>query len=375
MKHRIRIGGRVAAVAILATCLQQSDAHGADTGACVADIASVVARPATPEMTAAALPAELVTKLDAAARAALKEVSAPGIIAGVRTPQGTWTAAYGKADPKTGAPMEVGMHTRIGSITKTVTGTVLMQLAEAGKLSLDDPISKYVPGVPNGDKITLRLLANMTSGVASYTRDAKFTDLYFAKPETVFTPEQLLAIGLAASPVFPPGARFDYSNTNPILLGMAIEKVTEKPIADVIQTMVIERLNLKNTSWPGDSPEIPFPYAEGFTLPGDTAKPDAPSNATHWNPAWGWTAGEMISNMGDLLTYGRALGTGQGLLSPKMLAERLASFPGKQGYGLAIGCIDGWVGHTGELPGYNTTVFYDTLSDTTVIVQANSDIP
>ena len=78
--------------------------------------------------------------------------------------------------------------------------------------------------------------------------------------------------------------------------------------------------------------------------------------------------------MDDLLTYGRALGTGQGLVDAATQAERLRSFPGSAGYGIAMGCANGWVGHTGELPGYNTSVFYDTTSDTTVIVQANSDI-
>jgi len=137
---------------------------------------------------------------------------------------------------------------------------------------------------------------------------------------------------------------------------------------------VFAPLRLANTSWPGESAEMPVPYAQGFTLQGDYTKPDAPSKATNWNPAWGWTAGEIISNMDDLLTYGRALGTGQGLLSPASQAERLTSFPEPAGYGIAVGCIAGWVGHTGELPGYNTTVFYDTTSDTTVVVQANSDI-
>jgi D-alanyl-D-alanine carboxypeptidase len=112
----------------------------------------------------------------------------------------------------------------------------------------------------------------------------------------------------------------------------------------------------------------------GFTLQGDTATPDHPSNATHWNPSWGGAAGEIISDMSDLLTYGRALGTGQGLLRPVTQAERLRSFPGEAGYGIAMGCVDGWVGHTGELPGYNTSLFYDTTTDTTVVVQANSDI-
>jgi D-alanyl-D-alanine carboxypeptidase len=92
------------------------------------------------------------------------------------------------------------------------------------------------------------------------------------------------------------------------------------------------------------------------------------------DPAWGWTAGELISTNSDLLTYGRALGTGQGVLDAKTQAERLASVPGPAGYGLAFGCAGGWVGHTGELPGFNTNLFHHTGSDITVAVQVNSDI-
>jgi D-alanyl-D-alanine carboxypeptidase len=292
----------------------------------------------------------------------------------VRTPQGTWTAAYGIADPATNAPMVVGMHTRIGSVTKTFTGTVIMQLAQQGKLSLDDVIDEYVPGVPNGNRITLRMLANMTSGVASYTRSPKFTDVFFTRPETVFNPDELIAIGLAVSPAFEPGARFDYSNTNTVLLGKVIEKVTARPVAEVFQEQVFAPLGLTSTSWPGTNTNRPDPYPQGFTLQGEATSPDHPSNATNWNPSWGWTAGELVSDLDDLLTYGRALGTGQGLLEAATQAERLRSFPGPAGYGIAMGCADGWVGHTGELPGYNTSVFYDTTSDTTVVVQANSDI-
>lgn len=347
---------------------------GTPATSCVNDVDKVIATKPTPAMTSASLPADLVSKLDAASQSSFKEAAAPGAVVGVRTPQGTWTKAYGVADPATGNPMAVGMHTRIGSVTKTFTGTVILQLAQQGKLSLDDPIDKYVPGVPNGDKVTLVLLANMTSGVSSYTMSTKFTDTYFAHPETVFTPDQLLAVGLADSPIFAPGEKFNYSNTNTVLLGKVIEKVTGQPVQDSFKAMILDPLGLSDTSWPGEDTAIPEPYPQGFTLQGDKATPQNPSNATNWNPAWGWTAGELISNMADLLTYGRALGTGQGLLDPATQAKRLTSFPGAAGYGIAMGCSGAWVGHTGELPGYNTSVFYDTTADTTVVVQANSDI-
>lgn len=343
--------------------------------ACVVDPAAVVATAPTEAMTATPLPEAVAARLDAAVREALGNAAAPGIIAGVRSPDGYWAGAWGLADPETGAPMQVGMHTRIGSVTKTFTGTALMQLAEAGKLSLDDTIGMYIDDVPNGDRITLRQLANMTSGLLSYTLTDAFQDDLFGQPEASFTPDELLAYALPDSPIFDPGERFDYSNTNTVLLGLVIEKVTGQPIGAAFQDLILGPLGLNGTVWPGDDTALPAPYPQGFTLQGNTATPDAPTNATHWNPSWGWTAGEMVSSLDDLLTYGRAMGTGQGLLNAASQQERLSSFPEPAGYGIAMGCVGGWVGHTGELPGYNTTVFYDTTSDTTVVVQANSDIP
>ena len=346
----------------------------APASTCVGDPQKVVQTARANGVSTAALPAALVKRLDEAAKVSFKQAAAPGAIVGVRTPKGTWTKAYGVANPATGARMVVGMHTRIGSVTKTFTGTVILQLAQQGKLSLDDPIATYVPGVPNGQQVTLRLLANMTSGVASYTRSKDFTDVYFTKPQTIFTPDRLLAVGISESPLFEPGAKFDYSNTNTVLLGKVIEKVTNRPVGAVLKAMVMDPLKMRDTVWPGTSTALPKPYPQGFTLQGDAATPAHPSNATHWNPAWGWTAGEIISNLPDLLTYARALGSGQGLLEPATQVERLTSFPGEAGYGIGLACTNGWVGHTGELPGYNTSLFYDTTTDTTLVVQTNSDI-
>ncbi len=343
------------------------------TGTCVADVDRVIATQPAASSTGS-LPADLVRQLDAAATAGFRVAATPGAIVGVRTPQGTWIKAYGEADPVAHVPMTTDMHTRVGSITKTFTGTLLLQLQEQGKLSLDDTIDRYVTGVPNGHVISLRELANMTSGVASYTRNEAFVDALSTDPTAVFTPEQLLAYGLSQSPSFAPGAQFDYSNTNTILLGMVIEKVTGQPVGDVFKEQILDPLQLHDTIWPGTSPDMPAPYPQGFTLQSQDASPDHPGNATNWNPSWSWTAGAMIMDMHDLLIYGRALGTGQGLLGPAAQAERLTSFPGSAGYGLAVGCIDGWVGHTGELPGYNTSLFYDTTRDTVVVVQTNSDI-
>ncbi|WP_176085319.1 serine hydrolase domain-containing protein [Martelella sp. HB161492] len=366
-------GDRLAPIVFFAVTLAGGAAFAAGD-ACVADPAAVAAAKPYAAVTAL-LPDAMAARLDAAVTAVLGETAAPGVIAGVQTPEGHWEKAYGLADPETGAPMEIGMHTRIGSVTKTFTGTVLMQLVEAGKVSLDDTIGSYIADIPNGDQITLRQLADMTSGLASYTLSDAFQDRLFSHPDRVIPVDELLKYGLDDSPIFAPGARFDYSNTNTVLLGEVIEKVTGKPVGEVFKEQIFQPLGLDNTFWPGTSSEIPAPYPQGFTMQGNDATPDAPTNATHWNPSWGWTAGGMISSLDDLLTYGHALGTGQGLLDPETQAVRLASFPSPSGYGIAMGCVGGWVGHSGELPGYNTTVFYDTTSDTTVVVQTNSDIP
>ena len=343
----------------------------AGAAGCVADPAKTIA--ATPgAKTMSALPAETVATLDAAAAKAFALGASPGAVVGVRTPEGTWTKAYGSAD-LAGIPMQVGMHTRIGSLTKMYTTTIVLQLAQDGKLKLDDTISRYVDGIPNGDRITLRQLADMTSGVASYTMSEKLVDAYFTDPSAVYAPEDLIAAAVPLSPLFAPGENFNYSNTNTVLLGRVIEKVTGQPFSRVLSDRIIDPMHLANTSWPEVSADLPEPYAHGYTLNGPAATPTAPTDSTSWNPAWSFTAGEIISDIDDLLTMGRALGTGQGLLDAKSQRLRLTSFA-DIGYGFGMSCSHGWVGHTGDISGYNSSLYYDTATDTTVAVQTNSDI-
>lgn len=309
----------------------------------------------------AALPADLVAELAAAARQSFEEAATPGAIVGVRTPQGTWTAPYGVADPATGQPMTTDLYHRIASVTKTFTGTLILQLAEQRKVSLDDPISKYVPNIPSGDLITLAMLADMTAGLADFANNEAFTDTYYADPSQSYAPDQLLTAGISQPSLFSPGTDYNYSNTNAVLLGMVVEKVTGRPFGTVLQEKILTPLGLDHTSMSNGSAAMPGPHPQGF-MP-------------TWNPSGAGVAGEMISNAGDVLTWDQALATGKGLLSSQSQTERLRSFPGPGGYGLAIACVDGWVGHTGDISGCNTAAFYDTNSGTSVIVETNSDVP
>src|SRR5215213_4285844 len=322
--------------------------------------------------------------LDAALKKSFKESDAPGVVAAVQTPQYTWVSTLGVADRASGEPMTPEVHHRIGSITKTFTAALLLKAANEGLLSLDDTIDQYIKGVPNGDKITLHQMSDMTSGIASYTEDDQWVKEWSSDPTRVWSPEQMARIGIKESPLFDPGSAWFYSNTNYVLLGLVLEQVSGKPIDQLYQKEIIEPLDLKETSFPGTSSAIPEPYDHGYTLQGKSSG-SKPTDSTHWSPSGAWTAGEMISTVNDLLVYGRALGTGKGLLSPQMQKERLDSFvddvpplnqpplKGDLAYGIGLGKDHGWVGHNGEIPGYNTYLFYHPDIDAVVVVLVNSD--
>jgi D-alanyl-D-alanine carboxypeptidase len=260
--------------------------------------------------------------LDAALKKSFKESDAPGVVAAVQTPDFMWVRAMGVADRASGEPMTPEVHHRIGSITKTFTATLLLKAADEGLLSLDDTIDKYVKGVPNGDRITLRQMSDMTSGIASYTEDKQWDNEWLSDLTRVWKPEELAQIGIKDSPLFEPGTEWFYSNTNYVLLGLVLEKVTGKPIGDLYREQIIKPLELKETSFPGANSALPKPYDHGYTLQGKSPG-SKPIDSTDWSPSEAWTAGEMISTVDDLLIYGRALGTGKGLLSSQQQTERL----------------------------------------------------
>ena len=324
--------------------------------------------------------------LDAALKKSFRESDAPGVVAAVQTPRYTWVGALGVADRASGESMTPDMHHRIGSVTKTFTATLLLQAADEGLLSLDDTIEQYVKGVPNGDKITLRQMADMTSGIASYTEDEQWVKEWSSDRDRVWKPEELAQIGIKESPLFSPGTEWFYSNTNYVLLGLVLQQVTGKPIGDLYREQIIEPLGLKNTSFPDPADSsIPEPHAQGYTLQGRSSG-GKPIDSTDWSPSEAWTAGQVISTVDDLLVYGRALGTGKGLLSPEKQSERLDSFvsdvpplnqpplKGDLAYGIGLGKDHGWIGHNGEIPGYNTYLFYHPDLDAVAAVEVNSDI-
>ena len=286
-----------------------------------------------------------------------KSLGQPGAVMLIRTPKGEFTATYGVTSPGGSTPVSVDDHIRIGSNTKTWTGTVILQLVQEGKIALNDPVSKYRPGVPNGDKITIEQMLMMRSGLANYTETLELNTALDTDPQRVWEPEELVAMGLALPPDFESGTDYHYSNTNTILLGLIAEQLDKKPLSNTIGSSKLP-------------PDLMAAADAGTFLPND---------GTLNNPSWGWSAGSGISTAGELGDWVKALvGGNDALLDPEMQKARMNSFqstdpenPKSASYGWNIAEFGQFYGHTGDFPGFNSFMGYDPVNDVTLVVWAN----
>ncbi|MGW7438580.1 serine hydrolase domain-containing protein [Streptomyces sp. NPDC054849] len=365
---------RRACVAAAAAALLAGTALVAPASGVPAPAQPVAAAPTpTPDGDFPQLTPAVAAQLDAAISQVMREAQVPGVIVGLWAPgKGSYVKAFGVADKATGAPMQTGFNTRIGSQTKTFTVTALLQLVDQNKLGLDDPIGKYITGVPNGDRITLRELAGMRSGLFNYSEDPDFDKAFTSDPDRRFTPRQLLDYSFKHPVNFAPGEKFEYSNTNLILLGLVIEKITGRPLSQVIDQNVVGPAGLRRTLFPTGA-EFPAPHAQGYT---DQTASGKIEEATDWDPSWAWAAGAMISDLQDLRSWARTLATGT-LLTPATQAQRLKTtsvgIPGA-GYGLGLFNVQGWIGHNGSLPGYESLGIYLPQEQATLVVILNTDV-
>ena len=288
----------------------------------------------------------------------------PGILAKTSQGRKTWGYAAGVADLRTKKPMKTDFRFRIGSVTKTFTATVILQLAGENRLNLDDSIEKWLPDVIQGNgydakQITIRQMLNHTSGIAEYSR-SKEAD--FTNTKRLYTAEELVKIGISAPPDFAPGKGWSYSNTGYVLLGMLIEKVTGNSYAEEIENRIIEPLELSNTFLPGNSSIIPGnKHARGYVQQEEGSEL---KDVTYFNPSIASSAGDMISTADDLNKFFSYLLGGK-LLKEKQLNQMFTTVPagrgGINGYGLGIfeiklpNGVPIW-GHTGGIPGFDTFV-------------------
>jgi D-alanyl-D-alanine carboxypeptidase len=328
---------------------------------------------------AAPLPVETQARLQQILDANRTLFNFPGAQAGVWTPDGAWVGVTGVAVQGGSAPPVRADHTRIGSITKTFTVVLILQLVDKGVIGLDDPIGNYVTGLPNGDSATLRMLASMTSGIPSYTFDDAWLAKFSSDPQAVFTPQQLLDYVRGKAPNFTAGTKVEYSNSNTVALGLVVEQKTGLSFAQALQQNILGPLQLTQTL-AATSSAFPDPHWRGITTQADPE--GVVKDPTDWNPTWGFSAGNMISTLDDMHRWAIALGTGNGIVSPAMQAVRVASMNStvppnsfQRRYALGFGVFSGWIGHTGELPGFNTSILYDPKTGTSMVAMVNSDIP
>jgi D-alanyl-D-alanine carboxypeptidase len=298
----------------------------------------------------------------------------PGLTLQITGPKGDYVRSYGVANRLAKTPMDPNMHFRVGSVTKMFTATAVLEQVDRGTIKLDDPLEKYIPGVPNGKIITIRDLLTMKSGLYEYTSNflVLFSMAYL--PTLRFTPEQALSIIKRHKPVSAPGVKYSYANSNYLLLGLILQKVTGKPIEQVISEDVLQPFGMTETSFARPSNMwLPKPFASGY-MPG-LIFPSILREETAFNADYAFAAGAVISTVGDLTKFTQALRDGK-LLSPASFALRTQSFctmpyggEGPNGYGYSMGLMSfgRWLGHNGAIPGYGTAALYDPVTGATYV--------
>ncbi|MEU4739771.1 serine hydrolase domain-containing protein [Actinosynnema sp. NPDC023658] len=266
-----------------------------------------------------------------------------------------FTARSGTARVDSSRPVPTDGRFRVGSITKTFVSTVVLQLVGEGKVDLDAPVQRYLPGLlPAGDRITVRNLLQHTSGLYSYSSALPLTpDGFLGIRYKTWTPAELVALSTARPLDFEPGTDWRYSNTNYVVAGLLVEKVTGRPYEVAVAQRVLRPLGLGSTSVPGTRTEVPGPHAHGYVRAGGEVV-----DITEINPSVAYAAGEMVSTTADLDRFVDALLDGR-LLRPEQQRELTSTLPFSNGYGLGfeateLPCgVTVW-GHGGSIPGYNS---------------------
>jgi D-alanyl-D-alanine carboxypeptidase len=324
---------------------------------------------------------------------------APGVLAQVQTQRSELTVRSGAADTRTGRPVPFEARFRIGSQTKTFVSATVLQMVGEGKLSLDDTVETWLPGLVRGHgndgrEITVRQLLQHTSGLPEFLQGLTylFSQEGFQKHRyDTLTPRQAVLTAMKFKPDFAPGTSWNYSNTNYVLVGMIIAKVSGHTWQHEVRRRIIKPLGLRSTTLPNTRVGIPGPHAVGYErFPGPNATPQDPDygepiDATRLNPSWGGAAGEIISTTHDTNTFLRALVSGQ-VLRPTQLAQMQHTvatnkafrsyLPGAR-YGLGLmrirnSCGHYW-SHGGDIQGFQTRNGVTPNGKRSVTVSINTD--
>ncbi|MGW2822872.1 serine hydrolase domain-containing protein [Streptomyces sp. NPDC001443] len=345
--------GTALATAVLLSLLA-APAHATPRGASPTVAAAATTRPAQPEPDLTGLRGVLRTAQQQGAPGAMARIDDHGTV--------RWSAV-GVADRTTGRPLADADRFRVGSITKTFSAVVLLQLVDEGLLKLDDPVDRHLPGLLPDARITVRQVLSHRSGLYDYTNDM-FADSvrgFEAVRTKVFTYRQLVDLSLRHPRTAAPGAAYSYSNTNFVVAGLLIEKLTGRPVGTVYRERIFDPLKLRDTFYVHPGTGIPGRHAHGYLTPDRAGAPLV--DATEQTASWAQSAGAVISSTRDLATFYTALLRGR-LTSAARLAEmkRWTAVGPTQGYGLGLrrrdlSCGVSVYGHTGAVQGYYSYAF------------------
>jgi D-alanyl-D-alanine carboxypeptidase len=314
----------------------------------------------------------------------------PGLTLGVALPDGSTIAlASGESDTAKHVPMRPTDRMLQGSVGKTYVSAVAMQLVHEGRLRLDAPISTYLgreswfARLPNAAAITVRQLMNHTSGLVRYEFNPRFTADLRLQPLKVWTPEERLAYLFDASAAFAAGQGWDYSDTNYIVLGMIIERITGSTYYAEARRRILEPLGLRNTI-PSDNPDLPGVVNGYAGARNDLGGYDASivNGRMAVNPGLEWTGGGIASTADDLARWAKLLYEGKAF-DPSLLSALLDGVPARLGrdvrYGLGVmlrpTALGVTYGHSGFFPGYSTEVMYFPDLRVAVAIEANISSP
>lgn len=329
---------------------------------------SAYAAPASAPAPAAVAPAPVpAPDMDGVARVldAAMAKGAPGAMARFSGPDGVSIRKAGVRNRVTGAAMDTRARFRIGSVSKTFSTVVLLQLVDEGKVELDAPVERYLPGLLPDKRITVRHLLTHRSGLAEYT-DPMFERTvpgFEAVRKRVFTYQELVGLSLKLPRTTEPGVAYKYSNANFVVVGMLIEKITGRPVATEYESRIFTPLGLSNTSYVHPGTQIKGLHVRGYLHPDEAG--GALVDSTEQTVSWAQSAGAVISNPADLNRFMKGLMQGR-LLSPRMMDAMTTVTPtdpvNGRHYGLGLrrydlSCGVQVYGHTGTVQGFYTYAF------------------
>lgn len=309
-----------------------------------------------------------------------REQQIPGAAAAVVVPGGgVWVGASGLADLHTREPVRAETLFAVGSVTKTFVAALVLKLAEAGVLGLDDRLSRWVPEFPDSRHIRLRQLLNHTAGTADFVTDGRFLAAQRRRGlAAAWTPQQLLRY--VPEPLARPGERWSYSNSNYLLLGLAIERATHSTVGRELHRRLLPRARFDRILFQGEERPrgaVAVGYRQLDADPALDSTPNNPYVPSTSEAASAWASGNLLASAGDLARAGDRLFRGE-LLSARSRREmtdwvKAVYEPPEYGLGLAHDQLAGedvW-GHSGDITGFHADLWYLPRSGVTVAALVN----